>query len=441
MPFLGTIPAPMRAIVAEHVSSWGVDELFVPCSGLYTIQRVMHGIVPAMRLHGNDVTLFSSAIGRWLAGDPVDVTVDPDSPIVDLVAPYMADQAESAVAALILAAEFVGSIGKDNIYHRRVVRSYLAEWKQMHRTTLDKLREMTLRLSSFYAGDALEWLLGLPQDIAVASFPPFDAGGYEAMWKALEGHFVWVPPDYPVMGEPEYMQLLNEIARRKHWIIGALHEWPEQADRRVGYVKVTNRARPFHVYASSARTRIVMPAQQLEPVKVPRQGPGDALEGPLRLHPLTPGQFNTLRSQYLNANIAPGAAMLPVAVTAGGRLVGCFAFDRPKYDPMCCYLMSDFAVAPAQQKHLAKLVLCAMLSTEAQRLIQRTMSRRLTHVSTTAFSRHPTSQKYRGLLKITSRKESDDPAFNWQLNYAGELGRWDLAEGLATWQKKWGQER
>ncbi|MFE7565449.1 hypothetical protein ACFU76_00555 [Streptomyces sp. NPDC057539] len=47
--------------------------------------------------------------------------------------------------------------------------------------------------------------------------------------------------------------------------------------------------------------------------------------------------------------------------------------------------------------------------------------------------------KYRGLLRLNSRKDSADPAYRYQLDYGSQLGRWSLADGFAQWRSKHGR--
>lgn len=127
------------------------------------------------------------------------------------------------------------------------------------------------------------------------------------------------------------------------------------------------------------------------------------MSGPLSLVLLKPGQFNALRSRYLNPRIAPGAANLAVAVKDGaGRVLGVFAMAPSSFTPDEAYLLSDFAVAPTGYPRLSKLIVLAATSSEARLLCQRAFCRRRA-VSTTAFSNNPVSMRYRGLLRLTKR--------------------------------------
>jgi len=154
------------------------------------------------------------------------------------------------------------------------------------------------------------------------------------------------------------------------------------------------------------------------------------------------------------------AASLPVAVLVDGVLVGVFAFSTaPSAGSMAdisrIYLMSDFPVEPCDYQRLSKLVLYAVLSKEAKLLAERVARRRVRTILTTAYSKFPSSMKYRDMFKLHSRRENPTKNAAWganidletntyyqrpyQLNYLAEAGQWTLDDGLAKWKKKHGK--
>lgn len=170
-----------------------------------------------------------------------------------------------------------------------------------------------------------------------------------------------------------------------------------------------------------------------------RRRTGGEVAGLLKLAPLTLGQFNALRSRYLNPRITPGRAKLAIAVKDGtGKILGVFAMDLASYAPDEAYLLSDFAVAPTDYPRLSKLIVLAATSRETQLLCQRAFSRRIRGVATTAFSDNPVSMKYRGLLRLTKRSPSNEGGWAFQLQYQGAMGEHTLAEALEAWAKRWG---
>ncbi|KOX33004.1 MULTISPECIES: hypothetical protein [unclassified Streptomyces] len=435
--FQGTIPQPMRAIVHETAREWPAGAaVYIPCCGNFTIERSIsaHGF----ELHSSDVSIYTSAIGRWLTRQPVGIRLRPESEDELGWLAHSLDDAAGTVATMMLGTRFLPALGRETLYHQRVVSSYRAQWERMHAETVEKLSATDLQLASYDAEDVRSWLTRVPETAPVCSFPPFYGGGYEKLYAPLDAHFAWDAPTYSPLTDADVVSVLGAITERPYWLTASNHHVPELESHLRGVIKATPRAAPFYVYASKARTRIVAPRQPIQPVAAPRLRQGEEITGPLTLSPLTAAQFNALRSRYLNPKIAPGSAHLSVAVRAGGRIVGVFAMSPSSYTPDEAYLLSDFAVAPTDYPRLSKLIVLAATSTEAQLLCQRAFSKRIRAVATTAFTQKPVSMKYRGLLKLTKRGPSNESGYAYQLQYQGPMGGHTLADAFATWSKKWG---
>ncbi|MBI0379165.1 hypothetical protein JBE27_23515 [Streptomyces albiflaviniger] len=435
--FQGTIPGPMRAIVRETAGRWPRGEVYVPCCGNFTIERSVAGM--GFALHSSDVSIYTTAIGRWLTRQAIGVRLrDESAKQLGWLADSL-DDGVGTVATLMLGTRFLASVCREGLWHERVVRSYREQWQAKHAETVQRLSGTDVELASYEVEDVRVWLQKVPHDAPVCSFPPFYGGGYEKLYEPLEAHFTWDAPEYEPLSDADVVDVLGAITDRPYWLTASNHDVPDLYPYLRGVIKATPRAAPFYVYASEAPTRIVAPRQPIEPVKAPRLRLGEELVGPLKLGLLKPGQFNALRSRYLNPRIAPGAANLAVAVKDGsGRILGVFAMAPSSYTPDEAYLLSDFAVAPTDYPRLSKLIVLAATSTEAQLLCQRAFSRRIRAVSTTAFSNNPVSMKYRGLLKLTKRGPSNEDGWKFQLQYQGAMGEHGLAEALEKWAKRWG---
>jgi hypothetical protein len=441
--FQGTIPAELRSIVAEHARGWPTGaNVYVGCSGNLTIERTLAGTLPDKQftLHSNDVNPYSCALGWAFSGQPVPFALkDESQPTLNWIEEYL-DDGLGTLATLMLGTRFLSFVGKDGVYHRRIADAYRDQFARMHAETVSKLGKAKLQLASFDARDVREYLRDAPPDAPVASFPPFWGGGYEAMFKGITDHFDWPEPEYDVLGDDGKQEIIDLIIDRPHWLLGLHFEDPTLEPYRVGYVKNSPRSMPIWVYAKPGAVRYVGPRQKLEPVLMARLGAGDALGDDLRLHPLTGGQFNALRSVYLNRGIAPGMPLFACAVSSGGRIIGAFGWLPPKFG-LDAYLMSDFSVAPTKYRRLSKLIVMAAISSESQVLVQRALSKRVVGWATTAFTNRPTSGKYgRGVpgVKLYSRKKCDDGVHQFQLQYGGPLGQWTLAEALDQWRTRHG---
>jgi hypothetical protein len=459
--FRGSLPASLRPHIVSTVRDWRTDEVWVGCSGNFTLERTIHGARPDIRLHSNDLQLYSCGIGSYLAGG--DAGFQLTGQVLErhpwLAAPFAGDPAER-LAALLQASRFAPYALRDGAYFHRQMDGYRRQWDTIHAKTVEKVRAASTRLASFTAGDVVDWIEQAPAGAGVAMYPPFAGAekAFENDFADLEKLFTWPEPEFVALDPERYDRLYAAISERDEWLLGwnvRLEDgkWPEYLR---GIARTTNRGMPVYVYSNSPARTVIGPAQRIERVPGKRIGPGDELTGPMRLVPLSDGQFAMLRSAYMNPHIRPGSADQAVGVKVGDHLIGVFALTRPRnfVDPHRVYLLSDFPVAPSDYPRLSKLVLYAALSVEAKRLMERLSNVQVTGLLTTAFAAKPVSMKYRGLFTLASRKpldvskeswgkgiSADDPYYGqaWMLNYEADTGQWTLDEGLARWKKKHGK--
>jgi hypothetical protein len=445
--FHGSIPADLRSIIYEHAASWPDTDLYVGCSGNFTIERVLHARPGERRpIHGNDVQAYSSALGWWLAGQPLDYRLkDEHRDVLGWLEPYLGTPTD-VLASLMLGTRFLQYVGRSGVYHQRMVRATIGQFPTMHAKTVAKLNALTVRLASYYCGDVLDYLRDVvPDDAPVAMFPPFYAGDYESQFAGIDEFFDWPAPTYKVLDEDAKEEIIGAVLDRPHWILGLHIARDELRPWLRGVVQTSNRGLPIYVYASSGARRVVRPVQQVSPILMPKIRPDEDLGDGMALHVLTGGQFAAIRSQFMSKTILPGSPLLACGVSVDRRIIGAFAYLPPKFDRSCAYLMSDFPVSWTRYRRLAKLIVMAAASREAQLLLQRSLSKRLTAWSTTAFTHHPNSAKYgRGIPGVTLQKRTEpagDGIHRFQLQYGGPLGGWTLAEALAEWTRRHAKDR
>lgn len=444
--FQGTLTTEMRSIIAEHAAAWPAGcDVYVGCSGNLTVERVLDGLGdPPHPLHGNDVNPYSVALGLYFSGQRVDFELKPESAELMPWLPEYLDGREGTLAALMLGTRFLTWVGKPGAYYERMVKATADQWPRMHEKTVAKLLGARLRLASFYAGDVREFLAQAPTDNPVVLFPPFFAGDYEQMFKGIDEHFDWPRPDYPELDDDGKEEMIQLVADRPYWFLAVHVERPELRRHLRALVQTTNRGVPINVYSGVGARRIVKPRQETAPLLIPKLGPEELLGEQMRLHVLSGPQFSAILSQFMSKSIKPGSPLLACGVSVDRRLIGAFAYLPPKFGD-AAYLMSDFPVSWSRYRRLAKLVVMAGMSSEAQLLLQRSLNRGITSMATTAFSDRPNSSKYgRGIpgMKLASRKEpAEDGVHRFQLQYNGPLGDWTLQEALQIWTKKHGGDQ
>ena len=66
--FHGSLPDSVQQILGDIVKNWNVKDIYVGCSGNFTIERMLQGVTNT-NLHGNDVTIYSCLLGDYFAGN------------------------------------------------------------------------------------------------------------------------------------------------------------------------------------------------------------------------------------------------------------------------------------------------------------------------------------------------------------------------------------
>lgn len=440
--FKGSLPADAISIISEIISSWTCSDIHIGCCGNMTIERSI-ARDRILKIHSNDVSMYSCTLGRYFSGSPLNVSVrDSMKDEWGWLDDYL-DTPVNTLATIMICTSMFEGLGKKNAYYDRMAVAYTRQWPRIHADTVKKLSALEFKVDSFHAGDAVDWVETVPNDQGFISFPPFWSNGYEKLNAPLEAVFDWEKPEYPVLTEERKAQYLQSIMKKKFWIVVTNTELTEFSCYLKSTCKTVSKGVTIYIYGSKGQMRRVSPKTGCESISIPRLTEGMKVGEKLTISPLTGGEFKALRSQYLNVGIVAAAAPVSYAVCVDGILVGCFALNtiyrgikEPNEHSPHIYLHSDFAVAPTDYPRLSKLVLYAVLSHEARLLAEGMAKRRTNGIITTAFSKRPISMKYRGLLEVLSRVR-DEEKDEWKINYHGPMGRWSLEEGFAIWKSRY----
>ncbi|MFF5968245.1 hypothetical protein ACFY64_31885 [Streptomyces collinus] len=466
--FHGSIPSDMCRIVREHVSLWtDVTDVYNVCCGNFTVEKTIASL--GKNLHSCDVLMYSTAIGRYYAADPMPLVLTEQALDEFPWLPETHNTPAEQLATMLLCTRLAPLMGKKEThrYWAKMRKAYEQQWPDLHAKTVAKVTaaQEVLKLASYSAEDALTWVDKIPGGAGVVSYPPFHGAGaaFVRDFAKLEEMFEWEPPPFTIMQDPELEYLIQRITDRDHWLLGTNEEVPEMAEFLRGRTRTTNRGIPIYVYANSGPMRLVEPHQKTEAWPGPHLA-DEEIGDTISLAVLTGGQFAALRSAYMNANIRPGSESLGVAVLVDKKLVGVFAYSwaptlgnwgahLPQQPTV--YMLSDFPVSTSRYAKLSKLIVMAAISREAQLLTWRHGHRRYQSLATTAFTKRPVSMKYRGVLRLLKRDQKDvlkedwakgiDPndsyyAQQYQLQYGAPFSGKPLAEVLREWKKRYGKD-
>jgi hypothetical protein len=131
---------------------------------------------------------------------------------------------------------------------------------------------------------------------------------------------------------------------------------------------------------------------------------------------------------------------LTLALCDGEQIIGVVVCEgrgyRPSQDkPNTVLIRMEFVVGTedSQETRLAKLLVMALKGKEFRFAAERHFKIKVTKIQTTAFSLHPDSSKYRGVMTLRSRTELPDKTF--KLVYVADVTDETFEEILPKWRK------
>ena len=433
--FIGAINSQVRNYLAAIAPALDGRNIVVGCSGNFTSEAVLTQTAPTARLHSNDVSLYSSLLGAWATGQEFPLTIADDD--YAFLTPLLAEM-PGRLAAVMVLLDMLEFHKRHNPHAVRMWHNFATNFAALHSQTLDRLAKVTLRVSSYFAGDVFDHYQRFADDpdAVFCCYAPTYAGGYERLYKALDSVLTWTPPDYPPLTDDRRTELLTWVSARKYlWYDDRIIE---------GFtpVMVQQRGRMRSVYLYSnivPRTAVLLPPQRadLPPWKLHTADTCITAHSTIALHRIKTSELEAFKHAYLGKAVNFCACTWAYAVVIDDLVAGFLEFDRDKWPgtgPRSAYLPADFAVPHTRYPRLSKLMVMLATSADTQRVLERVMLERVGGVFTTAFTDKPVSMKYRGILTLVKRGHAaDGQKF---LNYQGDFTPLTWKETLAQWLTK-----
>jgi len=428
MSFIGSISAECRRWLGNQGPAFDGRQIFVGCSGCFTVEQILTRYAPKAKLWGNDVSLYSGVLGAYLAGQPFNLSVREEK--FAWLEPYLTDEEAKAATVMILF-EMLKYEKANNLFKQRHWTHYLNNFESFHQGTVAKLQERKkeIRLEAYTSKDIFDLLDEIPKDAVVIAFLPTYAGGYERMFKRLEEIFDWDRPSYGLIDEERKKRTVMKMMGQDYLYLDD-HEW-----KGLPMVAVVRKARmkPVYVYSNMAALHRGVMKQQRHSEFVPfaRLGDGDEITpvSKLTIAPTTNRVVNYYRDVYLSKGVGiPADGEVPLVVAVDGKVFGFLIYSRMQGGGDV-YLLADFVVNSTRYRRLAKLLLLVTQTREVRRLLEEKFLLKIPKCRTMVFTDKPVSMKYRGLYELARR----DPG---KLVYETELGILDLNEVVPLWLKK-----
>jgi hypothetical protein len=428
MSFIGSINAETRKWLGNNGPAFDSREIWVGCSGAFTVEQILSRYAPKARIRGNDVSLYSSALGAYLSGQPFNLAVKEEK--FAWLEPYL--QAVEAKAATVMVLFEALKYEKDqNLFQHRHWAHYLNNFESFHQGTVAKLQERKkeIRLEAYTSKDIFDLLDEIPKDAVVIAFLPTYAGGYERMFKRLEEIFDWDRPSYGLIDAERKAAILEKMKQRDFLFLDD-HEWPD-----LPLVAAVRKARmkPVYIYSNMEALRRGVLKQQRHAEFVPfaRLSDEDEItpESKLTITPTSNRVVNYYRDVYLSKGVGiPADGEVPLVAGVDGKVFGFLIYSRMQGGGDV-YLLADFVVNSGRYRRLAKLLLLATQTREIRRLLEEKFLLEIPRCRTMVFTDKPVSMKYRSLYKLDRR----DPG---KLVYETDMGILNLSEVIPLWLKK-----
>ena len=299
----------------------------------------------------------------------------------------------------------------------------------------------------YQAQDVFEFINNIKPGGLVMSFPPTYKGGYERLYKDVQAIFEWSEPSYTLIDG--FDALFKAIKEYDGYHILLSEFLTPVLTELLGEPKSkTYRSTMKDIWMwtnLSVRPSVIHKDISVEACRYIRFGENDRIERKSNIDvALIPGKEALyLRQVYISHLINPVPADLDLGVFIDGKLFSIIGFanpNRPSVTGMkvedSVYMLYDMPVYEGVEKG-SKLNLYVALSTEVQTILREKFLVDIRTITTTAFSKHPVSMKYRGLFEILKRSEVGE---EYHINYGSPAGKWPIKEGLNRWYDKYGSQ-
>ncbi|MEZ5846497.1 MAG: hypothetical protein R3C70_07085 [Geminicoccaceae bacterium] len=345
--FVGAVPKPVVEQIIRTIGfeTWG--NAFICCSGSFRVDGALKRTYPALKVHGNDVSLLTCSIGGLLTGNPLNFTFKGPLEFIEEYLDRHHDTPTDRVAAVMVAVE-LGQLPLNREYGQSRFAYMRDNFDRFHDKARDSLINLLAdtRIDAFHTGDFREQLArAMDAGGGIAAFPPTYKSGYERLYSFLTENVAWEPPEYGVWDPkalPEWISTVEQSG--VPFCILTDHEIEGRTPASI-YRTATNK--PVLTYTGNAkRTSFRRTSVNGKPVKFELIEPEDiARHSVVELRVLPSNYATYIKRLFIAKGIVPAQAMIDMAVMIDDKLAGIIGYKS--FDPLSGqhYLICDLSVS------------------------------------------------------------------------------------------------
>ena len=369
MSFIGSINAETRKWLGNNGAAFDGRQVYVGCSGAFTVEQLLTRYAPKAKLWGNDVSLYSGVLGAYLTDQAFPLEIAEEN--YAWLESFISDTEAKAATVMVLF-EMLKYEKDKNLFEHRHWMHYKTGFKRFHQATIAKLQERKkeTRMEAYTSRDIYDLVDDIPKDAVIIAFLPTYAGGYERMFKRLGEIFKWDEPSYGLIDEDRKKRIIMKMMERDYLYLDD-RQYPG-----LPMVAVVRKAwmKPVYIYSNMAALRLAVLKQQRFSEFAPFLRLSDQDEitpaSKLIIAPTTNRIVNYFRDVYLSKGVGiPADGAAPFVVAVDGKVFGFLIFARMQ-GRGDVYLLADFVVDSTRYQRLAKLLLLVIQTKEIRQMIE-----------------------------------------------------------------------
>jgi len=326
--FVGSINSKIRNLIFNEKKIFRGQKVCVGCSGNFTVEQILQGL--DCEIWSNDVALYSSLIGNYLAGNPMRGEITDSA--YSWLQPYMEDKGIGRIAAVSLLFEMLKQDKGNNLQQVRMFEHYRNNFENYHQQSIVKIAEILekIKIRSYTSWDVYQLYEDLPTDWVRIAFLPTYVGGYEKLYSRLEKIIYWDAPSYDILTPERYEETVAFMRRGKYLY---LSDYDRKEDGLFGIVK-TGRLKNVYLYSNiEFKKSFIMPYAKHKKSNYSLLPDDHAIteDSKIIFQKSSNEQLNYYKNLFLKKGIDYSTGMSPMMVFLDGYLFGFLLFDVIRY--------------------------------------------------------------------------------------------------------------
>lgn len=449
MMFVGAIPRETCEQIARVTDFTTVDDAYVCCSGSFRFEHALAKMAPELRVHSNDVSALSCALGWYAAGKPVPFRFVRELAFIQEAIGENADRLD-VVAGLTLALRMCHFRG-----HSRYVQEQTRHHHENAATYIGRAREKLqaylagMKVESFFGGDFREHArAAVTERSMVFAWPPVIRGDYEKFYSLIHNNVEWSSPAYDVFDPKTLGSWMDTLAERgTRYVVCCYTDLSAKGGHHKPVAVYTKgRSKAVFTYSNVAQRSSVRKAlSNAEPFRYKLPDVTKLREDSLvQVVAIDSKRMNHIKDVFQLPGLVHTDGDMRFLVFVDGMLLGGFVYRKWSAkaqiaDPRVTagttiYVLSDFSTT--REGRVSKLIALLASGRQQTQQFDRHAIQRTKMVFTTAFANNPISMKYRGIYELYSRKPLEAGGWKYQLNYMREVDSGSNDDIYGAWYHK-----